>query len=202
MKDRFDTEDVIDDLTKNSELLIPCLNAPTTSVVFDDTENFEIPASCQNTITQSNAAKFSSVINRRSFYGSSSQEKLNGVNVKRWSGSNVIKNVPNKTTIKTFIPVVVGRPRSNSLDVPYEYGMEKHRNFSGSKSTYSPSRTRRERSKRHSEEFTCPAYNKYIPLLSNNSYIYKDTTSDYYSDTSKEVCQNITSVWQWSTVQP
>lgn len=196
MKDRLDIEDVIDDLTKNSELLIPCLNAPTTSVVFDDSETFEIPASsCQNTITQSNAAKFTSVINRRSFYGSSSQEKLNGVNVKRWSGSNVIKSCPNKSTIKTFIPVVVGRPRSNSLDTPNDYASEKHRHSSGSKMTYSPSRTRKERSKRHSEEFVSLAYhNKYIPLLSNNAYIYNDQSSDYYSDTSKEMCQNITSV--------
>lgn len=193
MKDRLDTEDIIDDLTKNSELLIPCLNAPTTSVVFDDTENFEIPTSCQNTITQSNAARFSSVINRRSFYGSSSQEKLNGVNVKRWSGSNVIKNIPNKSAIKTFIPVPTGRQRSNSLDVPYEYGLEKHRNHSGSRTTYSPSRTRKEKSIRHSDEFTNPQYNKYIPLLSNNAY-YRDQSSDYYSDTSKEMCQNVTSV--------
>lgn len=195
MTDRLDIEDVIDDLSKHAELLIPCLNAPTTSVVYDDTETFEIPASsCQNTVNQSNAAKFSSVINRRSFYGSSSQEKLNGVNVKRWSGSNVIKNCPNKPTMKTFYPVVVGRPRSNSLDSPYDYSTEKHRNNSGSKSTYSPSRTRKEKSKRYSEELLSPSYNKYIPLLSNTAYYYREQSSDYYSDTSKEMCQNVTSV--------
>jgi len=190
MNVRFDTDDVIDDLTKNRELLQPCLNAPTTSVVIEDSETFDIPSgSCQNTIHQSNAAKFTSLINRRSFYGSTSQEKLNSVNVKRWSGSNVIKNVPcsnTKPAIKTFIPVMVGRPRSNSLDSPYDSCADKQ-------CSDSPTRSRKS-SQRHSEEFTGSSYSKYIPLLSNASYYYRDQSSDYYSDTSKELCQNITSV--------
>lgn len=191
MNDRLEIEDIIDDLTKNTELLLPCLNAPTTSVVIEDTESFEIPpASCQNTVTQSNAIKFSTLINRRSFYGSSSQEKLNSV--KRWSGSHGVKNIPPKSGFKTFLPITVERPRSNSVGSPLDYNFEKHCIHDNSKTT-SPTRTRKDKSKRHSEEFTCSSYSKYIPLLSN-SYYSRDQSSDYYSDTSKEMCQNITSV--------
>ncbi|WAR11683.1 IGF1R-like protein, partial [Mya arenaria] len=156
MSPRLETDDVIDDLTKNPTLLQPCLNAPTASVVIEEPEICEIPtASCQNTVNQSNVAKFTSLLNRRSFYSSMSQEKLNNVNVKRWSGSNVLKPVlNNKPTIKTFIPVMTGRPRSNSLDSPYDSSFEKQ----CSKTSYSPSRTRKDKSKRHSEEFTGPSY--------------------------------------------
>ncbi|KAH3769941.1 hypothetical protein DPMN_171220 [Dreissena polymorpha] len=195
MSMRLDIEDIIDDLTKNLELLQPCLNAPTTSVVIEDSESIEIPAaSCQNTATQINAAKFSALINRRSFYGSSSQEKLNGVNVKRWSGSNMVKpNTCNiKAPVKTFVPAMAGRPRSNSLD-DCGYAIHGNQN-SKAMYSYSPSRTRKDKSKRHSDEISGPRYNKYIPLLSNVSYYYADKSPDYYSDTSKELFQNITSV--------
>ncbi|XP_060582600.1 uncharacterized protein LOC132738978 [Ruditapes philippinarum] len=191
MNDRPDIEDVIDDLMKNTELLQPCLNAPTTSVVIDDLESFEIPpASCQNTITKMNDIKFSTLINRRSFYGSSSQEKLNSV--KRWSGPNGIKNINSKSGFMTFLPITVGRPRSNSVGSPLDFDFEKHSANENFKPT-SPSRTRKDKSKRHSEEFSTSSYSKYIPLLSN-SYYSRDQSSDYYSDTSKELCQNITSV--------
>lgn len=191
MNKRPDIEDIIDDLTKSAELLQPCLNAPTTSVAIDDTESFEIPpASCQNTVTQLNALKFSSLINRRSFYGSSSQEKLNIL--KRWSGSHGVKTSPSKSGFKTFLPVTVGRPRSNSVGSPLDFGYEKCSTNDPFKPT-SPSRSRKDKSKRHSEEFSVSSYSKYIPLLSN-SYYSRDQSSDYYSDTSKEMCQNITSV--------
>ncbi|KAL4235040.1 hypothetical protein ACF0H5_006678 [Mactra antiquata] len=192
MVDRIEIDDIIDDLTKNIELLMPCLNAPTTSVVIEDVEAFDLPpASCQNTVTQSNAVKFSSVINRRSFYGSSSQEKLT-MNIKRWSGSSGVKNNSSKSGFKTFIPISVGRPRSSSVGSPTECTGDKCNSGDNSKST-SPSRTRKDKTKRYSEEFSGSSYSKYIPLLSN-PYYSRDQSSDYYSDTSKEMCQNITSV--------
>ena len=192
MNDRVDVEDIIVDLTKNVELLKPCLNAPTTSIVIDDTEAFEIPpSSCQNTVTQANAAKFSTVINRRSFHGSSSQEKLNtcNLNVKRLSGTPLFR-LPQGKQSKTFIPAVVGRPRSNSVDFPSGDRQSKDADIK----SVSPPRNRRDKTKRYSQEIIhTSSYNKYIPLLSNSVYS-ADQTSDYCSDQSKELYQNITSV--------
>ena len=193
--DRPDMEDIIDDLMKNSECLKPCLNAPTTSVVIEDTDEFEIPpSSCQNTVTPSHAQKFQSVLHRRSFHGSMSQEKLNSVSVKRSSGIQGVKTSPNKTThIKTFIPIVMLRPRSNSVGTPEGYHKDKYNMRLDENSPGSRNRNK-EKTKRYSEEILdSSAHTKYVPLLSNNTS-YGDQSSDYYTDTSKELYQTVTSL--------
>ena len=197
MNDRPDMEDIIDDLTKNSERLKPCLNAPTTSVVIEDTEEFEIPpSSCQNTVTPPHTQKFQSVLHRRSIYGSVSQEKLNSVTVKRTSGVQVVKTSPNKqtTNIKTFIPIVMGRPRSNSVGNPEDYHKDKYNAYRDESKPRSRTRSSKDKMNRYSEEILdTSAHNKYIPLLSNTT-LYGDQSSDYYSDTSKELYQTVTSL--------
>ena len=193
--DRPDLDDIIDDLTKNSECLKPCLNAPTTSVIIEDTEELEIPpSSCQNTVTQSHTQKFQSVLHRRSIYGSMSQEKLNSVNTKRYSGAPTVKTVPTKqnTNIMTFIPLM-GRPRSNSVGTPEDCYKDKYSVYQDEVKPRTRSRSGKDKTNRYSEEILdTSAHNKYVPLLSNTTYI--EQSSDYYSDTSKELYQTVTSL--------
>lgn len=187
MNDRAELEDIIDDLTKNTELLQPCLNAPTASVAIEDTESFEIPpSSCQNTVTQSNMVRF----HRRSFYSSTSQEKLNVL--KRWSGNQAVKSSPMKSSMKMFLPMSTGKQRSNSLGSLLDCGYEKGYlgTVSNSKPT-SPTQGRKDKLKRHSEELYGNSYNKYIPLFSNS---YGRDQSNGFCDLTIEMCENITSV--------
>ncbi|KAK3589102.1 hypothetical protein CHS0354_017444 [Potamilus streckersoni] len=184
--DRPDMEDIIDMLMKNPEFLKPCLDAPTTSVVIEDSEALELPThSVQNTVTQSHSNSFTTFLNRRSIHGSSSQEKLSAL--KRLSGTPSGKPPTYKSTIKTFIPAMIGgRQRSNSIGTPQAMYKDKYSSYQDNINC-SNSPPSKANPNRHSEEIPNSSYNTYIPLLANNGQWA-------YDDNSEEVCQTVTSV--------
>ena len=198
--DRPEMDDIIDDLTKNSECLKPCLNAPTTSVIIEDTEELEIPpSSCQNTVTQSHSQKFSSVLHRRSIYGSMSQEKLNNVTVKRVNCNTSVKLPVQKqnSNIRTFIPIVVGRPRSNSVGTPEDYLKDKYSAlYQDQNKQRSRNKSDKDKTNRYSEELIdTSAHNKYVPLLSNTvNYREQSIHVENQGDNFKELFQTVTSL--------
>lgn len=184
--DRPDMEDIIDQLMKSPEFLIPCLDAPTTSVVIEDSDSLDImSASCQNTITKS--SNCTTLLNRLS---QTSQD------IKRFSGGSQgggKSSTPTKLSIKTFVPAILSRPRSNSLGTtPHSSQRESHYDQFYEIQDESPNFSFSiDKSKRHSDEIPGNAsFMRCIPLLSPSEK--GDATSDYFSDNSKELCQNLT----------
>ncbi|KAK3086705.1 hypothetical protein FSP39_022204 [Pinctada imbricata] len=186
--DRPDIEDIIDQLLKNPEFLRPCLDAPTTSVVIEDNGSMELlTTSGQNTLTKSHSLNLATLLNRLS---QTSQD------TKRLSGGSmgVAKITTPTKCVKTFIPPIFNRPRSNSIGTPQEnhkQRMEEYQEFHMD----SPSGSLLNQSNRHSHEipseFTFP---NGIPMAALNTPGSEraDATSDYFSDNSKEICQNLT----------
>ncbi|XP_061168737.1 insulin-like growth factor 1 receptor [Saccostrea echinata] len=180
--DRPDTGDIIDQLLKQPDFLIPCLDAPATSV--EDTEDAELLTSSQhNTITKANSFNLTTLLNRLSTASNDG---------KRLSGASQGGKVPSKYTIKTFVPAILGRPRSNSISSPHP-SHKNHEYFEIHDE--SPSNTL-DKSHRHSMEIQ----REHIHLDPSISLLdtyppageRTDTTSDYFSDNSKEIVQNLT----------
>ncbi|XP_060082316.1 uncharacterized protein LOC132561632 [Ylistrum balloti] len=190
--DRPDIEDIFDKLMKDPTFIQPCLDAPTTSVVIEDMESMElVNASCQNTITKSHSV-LPTLLNRLS---QTSQD------VKRLSaGSQGNKlSTPTKLSIKTFVPSIFTRSRSNSLDLVAQSPCKKDlcNQFEEIQDYESPDNSETAiKSNHNSHEIHVDSGYSQYPLLSPGER--GDSTSDYFSDkdqlTVLEMCETITSV--------
>lgn len=201
-KERIDLQDIIDTLMADPEFLVPCLDAPTMSVVLEDPVPADIRASPKlpNVVIPSPPSNCSSFLNRLSIHAGS-QELLNAI--KRLSGSQGIKVSPQKPGIKTLVvpPYFGGRPRSNSIGTPQ--ASQKDSSYDFLKEIQCANNTSakpKEKPKRYSEEFhRSSSYHRYL-LLNNGDKA--DASSDYFSDSSKdtclympvEMCETVTSV--------
>lgn len=180
--DRPDAGEVIDQLLKHPDFLLPCLDAPTTSV--EDTDDTELlTSSQQNTITKSHSLNLTTLLNRLSTASNDG---------KRLSGASQGGKVQNKYSIKTFVPAILGRPRSNSISSP-QPSQKNHEYFEIHDE--SPSNTL-EKPHRHSLEIQREhtQLDPSISLMDNYPTAGEraDATSDYFSDNSKEIVQNLT----------
>ncbi|XP_048752685.2 atrial natriuretic peptide receptor 2-like isoform X2 [Ostrea edulis] len=180
--DRPNTCEVIDQLLKHPDFLLPCLDAPTTSV--EDTEDTELLTSSQhNTITKSHSLNLTTLLNRLSTASNDG---------KRLSGASQGGKTPSKYTIKTFVPAILGRPRSNSISSP-QPSQKNHEYFEIHDE--SPSNTL-VKSHRHSLELQRELIQMEPSISLGDTYPTAgertDTTSDYFSDNSKEIVQNLT----------
>lgn len=190
--DRPDIEDIFDKLIKDPMFIQPCLDAPTTSIVIEDMESVElVNASCQNTITKSHSV-LPTLLNRLS---QTSQD------VKRLSaGSQGNKlSTPTKISIKTFVPSIFTRSRSNSLDLVTQSPCKKdlYNQFEEIQDRESPDDSEAAvKSNQNSHEIHGDSGYNHYPLLSPGER--GDTTSDYFSDkdqlTVLEMCETVTSV--------
>lgn len=183
----------MDKLTKDACFIQPCLDAPSTSVVIEDIESMDLLAtSGQNTITKSNSM-LPNLLNRLS---QTSQD------VKRLSAGSQGNKLatPTKLSIKTFVPAIFSRSRSNSLDMVAESPCRKdlYSQFEEIQDTDSPNSSVMEKSNSH-EIHRDTAYNHCFPVSPGER---GDSTSDYFSDYSKdqghvtllEMCETVTSV--------
>lgn len=180
--DRPNTCEVIDQLLKHPDFLLPCLDAPTTSV--EDTDDTELLTSSQhNTITKSHSLNLTTLLNRLSTASNDG---------KRLSGASQGGKTPSKYTIKTFVPAILGRPRSNSISSP-QPSQKNHEYFEIHDE--SPSNTL-VKSHRHSLELQRELIQMEPSISLGDTYPTAgertDTTSDYFSDNSKEIVQNLT----------
>ena len=180
--DRPDTCEVIDQLLKHPDFLVPCLDAPTTSV--EDTDDAELlTSSQQNTITKSHSLNLTTILNRLSTASNDG---------KRLSGASQGGKVQSKYTVKTFVPAMLGRPRSNSISSP-QPSQKNHEYFeihdeSPSKALENSHRLSLEIQREHIQ--LDPSISLVDTYPSAGERI--DTTSDYFSDNSKEIVQNLT----------
>ena len=189
--DRPDIEDIIDQLVKSPDFLRPCLDAPTTSVVIEDNESMELLSTPggQNTLTKSHSLNLATLLNRLS----QTSQDAKRLSVGSQGGTKL--TTPTKYSVRTFIPPIFSRPRSNSIGTPQEshkQRMEEYQEFSAD----SPSGSLLQRSNRHSAEIPSnfSSYHQGLPMVVLNSPESEkgDATSDYFSDNSKEICQNLT----------
>ncbi|KAK7475017.1 hypothetical protein BaRGS_00033764, partial [Batillaria attramentaria] len=174
---RPDLEDILDYLHYNQKFLVPCLDAPMSSVVMEDTDSLEMALpSCQTTLTPSNTQ---SHLQRRS---GSWQDKLASAARKTFSVPGFSNKSANskytKTLFATTVPMV-DRVRSNSISAMQspsamdallaEEDMDLRRTNSCQKQLSSVGTSEQGDSGERGD-------------------------SDYFSDNSKELCQTITTV--------
>lgn len=187
-KDRLDLPDIIRFLKANPSFLEPCLDAPTNSVYLaDDLDPIEFKStSCHSTMTKSHSTNFLNFFNRLS-QSSQDAKRLSG-------GSQSIKLLtPTKTLVKpAFSPSSPqGRQRSNSIGTPQALQKDKY-NDHYEVPDISPTGSISNKSHRHSHEIPS-SFSQCLPLLTSSEKGDRgDETSDYFSDNSKELCQNLT----------
>lgn len=185
--DRLEMKDIIKLLSTNTLFLEPCLDAPTNSVyVTDDLDPMEFKStSCHSTMTKSHSTNFLQFFNRLS---QTSQD------AKRLSGcsQNVKLLTPTKTIVKQFgSPLPQGRQRSSSIGTPEAFHKDKYSDHYEVPDD-SPQGSISNKSHRHSHEIPS-SFSQCLPLLTSSEKGDRgDETSDYFSDNSKELCQNLT----------
>ena len=173
---RPDLEDILDYLYYNRHFLVPCLDAPMSAVVMEDTDSLEMALpSGQTTLTPSTAPFH---LQRRS---GSWQDKLASAARKTFSvPSFVSKSHSSKLHGRTMLTTpVLDRVRSSSVGAVGHGGTteallcEEEADFVRSTSC--------------------------LRQLSSVATSERDSgergDSDYFSDNSKELCQTITTVW-------
>lgn len=175
---RPDLEDILDYLQFNQKFLVPCLDAPISSVVMEDTNSLEMALpSCQTTLTPGNTQTH---LQRRS---GSWQDKLASAARKTFSvpGFSSKSSSANKYTRTLFSSPApsVDRVRSNSVTT-----------------MQSPSAMDALLAE---EELDLRRSNSCHKQLSSVGTSERGDSgergdSDYFSDNSKEVCQTITTV--------
>lgn len=177
-KSRPDITLLINHLEENPEFLVPCLDAPMRSVVMEDTNSLEMAMpSVQNTITHSTPVSF---LHRRS---ATSQEKLSPL--RKTHASQGFKFAPLRNT-RTYLSAAEKKLRRNSVGTPQAL----HRETISLTANIDSPLLRTNSFQRHLPSVTCSERGE------------KDNSSDYFSDTSKELCQTITSVWRLHSRRP
>lgn len=176
---RPDLEDILDYLKYNQQFLVPCLDAPITSVVMEDTDSLEMALpSCQTALIHN--ATPSSFLPRRS---GSWQDKLASAARKTFSvpGFSNKANGP-KIHSKLFhpSPLSLERVRSSSICMM--------QTASAMESLLSSEETDLRRST------SCNKQLSSVGVSERGDSGERCGDSDYFSDNSKEVCQTITSV--------
>ena len=185
--DRLEMKDIINLLTTNTLFLEPCLDAPTNSMcISDDLDPMEFKStSCHSTMTKSHSTNFLQFFNRLS---QTSQD------AKRLSGcsQNVKLLTPTKPIVKQFgSPLPQGRQRSSSIGTPEAFHKDKYSDHYEVPDD-SPQGSISNKSHRHSHEIPS-SFSQCLPLLTSSEKGDRgDETSDYFSDNSKELCQNLT----------
>lgn len=184
--ERLEMKDIINVLTSHASFLEPCLDAPTNSVyISDDLDPMEFKStSCHSTMTKSHSTNLLHFFNRLS-QSSQDAKRLSG-------GSQSVKLLtPTKTVVKPFSSNPQERQRSNSIGTPEAFHKDKYNDhyevpdnsLHGSISN---------KSHRHSHEIPS-SFSQCLPLLTSSEKGDRgDETSDYFSDNSKELCQNLT----------
>ena len=128
-----------------------------------------------------------------------SQEKLNNVTVKHVNCNASVKLPVQKqnSNIWTFTPIVVGRPRSNSVGTPEDYLKDKYSAlYQDQNKQRSRNKSEKDKTNRYSEELIdTSAHNKYVPLLSNTvKYREQSIHVENQGDNFKELFQTVTSL--------
>ena len=162
---------ILDYLDRNPKFLSPCLDLPMKSVVMEDTNSLEMALpSCQNTISLSTPL---TSFPRRS---GSSQEKLAGG--RKSSGGSTSQDrfkvsVPLRQA-RSFIACATDPFRRNSIGTPQALHRE---------------------TEPLTAEFTrSSSFHRQFAISDSVDRNYITTSSDYFSDTSKEMCQTVTSL--------
>ncbi|XP_046552230.1 guanylate cyclase D-like [Haliotis rubra] len=169
-KSRPDITSIINHLENYPEFLVPCLDAPMRSVIMEDTNSLELAMpSVQNTITNSTPVSF---LHRRS---TASQEKLSPL--RKTHTSQGFKFTPLRHS-KTYLSAAEKKLRRNSVGTPQAL----HRETISLVANVDSPLLRTNSFQRHLPSVTCSERGE------------KDNSSDYFSDTSKELYQTITSV--------
>ncbi|XP_041375599.1 guanylate cyclase D-like [Gigantopelta aegis] len=164
---------ILDYLDRNPKFLSPCLDLPMKSVVMEDTNSLEMALpSCQNTISLSTPL---SVLNRRS---GSSQEKLAGS--RKTSGGSTSQD-----RFKVSVPLRQARSFVACATDPFF-----RRNSIGT-----PQALHQETVPLTAEFTRSNSFHRQFSAISDGGdRNYITTSSDYFSDTSKEMYQTITSL--------